>query len=211
MLLYTYDPAPNPRRVRLFLDYKGIGLPTRQVDLRKLEQLEPAFRAINPRCIVPALQLDDGSVLCDGLAICLYLESLYPERPLFGADALERARIVSWDQYLFTDGFQPCAEVWRNGHPAFAEHPLPGPHKFAQIPALVERGRERLAVFFAALETAVAGRRYLVGEALSWADICLLVTLEFAGRVRCPVPAGCPQLLAWQQRIAAELAPYGAA
>src|SRR5690606_1248917 len=119
MLLYTYDPAPNPRRVRLFLDYKGIGLPTRQVDLRKLEQLEPAFRAINPRCIVPALQLDDGSVLCDGLAICLYLESLYPERPLFGADALERARIVSWDQYLYSDAFQPIADVLRNQHRAF--------------------------------------------------------------------------------------------
>lgn len=202
MLLHTYDPAPNPRRLRLFLDYKGIALDTRQVNLRKLEQFEPAYQAINPRCIVPALQLDDGSVLCDALAIALYLESLHPERPLFGADALERARIVSWDQYLYSDAFQPIAETLRNEHPAFAGRAVTGSEPAEQIPALAERGRRRLPAFWRELDQALAGREFLVGDQPSFADIDALVMIEFAGWIKEVVPEDCAQLRRWRARVA---------
>lgn len=202
MLLHTYDPAPNPRRLRLFLDYKGIALDTRQVNLRKHEQFEPAYRAINPRCIVPALQLDDGGVLCDALAIALYLESLHPERPLFGADALERARIVSWDQYLYSDAFQPIAETLRNEHPAFAGRAVTGSEPAEQIPALAERGRRRLPAFWRALDQALAGREFLVGDQPSFADIDALVMIEFAGWIKETVPEDCAQLHRWRARVA---------
>lgn len=202
MLLYTYDPAPNPRRLRLFLDFKGIELPSRQVDLRRHEQFEPDYRAINPRCIVPALQLDDGSVLCDALAICLYLESLYPERPLFGTDPLERARIVSWDQYLYTDAFLPIADALRNSHPAFAGHAVTGPDSVEQIPALAERGRNRLPAFWCALDRALQGREFLVGDQPSFADIDALVMISFAGWIREMVPEDCVHLQRWRQRVA---------
>jgi glutathione S-transferase len=75
MLLYTYDGAPNPRRVGLFLGYKGIQLASRQIDLRDGQQFSSEYASVNPRCTVPALQLDDGTVLCDAIAICWYLEA----------------------------------------------------------------------------------------------------------------------------------------
>ncbi|MDH3994416.1 MAG: glutathione S-transferase N-terminal domain-containing protein, partial [Gammaproteobacteria bacterium] len=57
MKLYTYDPAPNPRRVALFMQYKGIEIDSQQIDMMKAEQLTDEYRQINPECTVPALQL----------------------------------------------------------------------------------------------------------------------------------------------------------
>ena len=95
MKLYTYDPAPNPRRLALFMQYKGIEIETVQVDMMKAEQLAEEYRQINPQCTVPALQLDDGNVLCEVIGICMYLEGLYPDKPLLGSTALEKAQVIS--------------------------------------------------------------------------------------------------------------------
>lgn len=206
MLLHTADFAPNPRRLNLFVACKGIRLPTTLVDLRGGATRTTDFLERNPRGVLPMLELDDGTLLCDALAIALYLEDLYPQRPLFGADALERARIVSWDQYLFTDAFQPAADAWRNSHPAFADSPIPGALKLPQIPALAERGRMRVLAFYTALEAQLDDRPYLVGARLSWADICLLVWLDFAERVKVPMPAECTRLAVRREQLAAELA-----
>jgi len=70
MKLYDFAPAPNPRRVRIFLAEKGITLPMVQVNLRANEQFAPAFRAVNADCTVPVLELDDGARIADVLAIC---------------------------------------------------------------------------------------------------------------------------------------------
>ena len=78
MKFYDCETAPSPRRVRIFLAEKGVDIPTVQVDLRKQEQLKAAFRKVNPRCTVPVLELDDGTCLTDTLAICFYLESIFP-------------------------------------------------------------------------------------------------------------------------------------
>ena len=87
--------------MNLFIRHKGIVLPTQQVNLRELEQFGEAYEAINPRCIVPALQLDDGSVLCDGIAICACLEDLFPDKPLLGTTPLLKAQVLSWDHQIF--------------------------------------------------------------------------------------------------------------
>ena len=92
MKFYDCSTAPSPRRVRIFAAEKGINLPTVQVDLRNGEQFSDAFRAINPDCTVPALVLDDGTVIADAVAICGYLEELHPDPPLLPADPVERAR-----------------------------------------------------------------------------------------------------------------------
>jgi len=91
MKFYDCAVAPSPRRVRIFLAEKGISLPTVQVDLRKGEQFGEAFRAINPDCTVPALELDDGRRICDSLAICVYLEQAHPAPPLMGGRREGRA------------------------------------------------------------------------------------------------------------------------
>jgi len=78
MKLYDCTTSPSPRRVRIFLAEKGVRLPMVQVDLRNGEQLTPAFRAINPDCTVPVLELDSGARITDIVAICRYIEELHP-------------------------------------------------------------------------------------------------------------------------------------
>src|SRR5437868_12132184 len=95
MKFYDCATAPSPRRVRIFAAEKGITLPTVQVDLRNGEQFSDAFRAINPDCTVPALQLDDGTVVTDIITICAYIEELHPEPALIGSTPEERAVVMS--------------------------------------------------------------------------------------------------------------------
>lgn len=197
MKLYTFDVAPNPRRVGLMLKYKGLNLDTEQVDLMKGEQLRPAFSQINPQCTVPALQLDSGEVLCDVIAINLYLDSLYPEKTVFGNSALERAKIVAWCQRLYVDGLAAVAEVLRNGSEAFKGRALPGPLALPQIPELVERGNLRITAFYEAMDGALKGRDFLVGDALSQADIDLYVVLGFCNWVKRDIPESCSTLRHW--------------
>src|ERR1700719_4864100 len=98
MKFYDCAIAPSPRRVRIFLAEKGIAVPTIQVDLRKGEQFGEAFRAVNPDCTVPVLELDDGTRIADSVAICVYLEQTRPEPPLMGASAVERATVAEWQR-----------------------------------------------------------------------------------------------------------------
>ncbi len=201
MHLYTYDPAPNPRRLGLFLSWKGIDIETTQVDLMQLEQLGEPFRAINPAGTVPALVLDDGTLLTEVIAICDYLESLHPQRPLLGTTPLARAQVLGWDHQLYTGVFSAIAEILRNGNPNFADRALPGPVKVAQIPALVDRGRERLQSAWQNCEQALGKRDFLVDDAMTLADIDLLVCTEFAGWVKESIPETCTALLAWRNRV----------
>ena len=98
MKLHDSAMAPNPRRVRIFLAEKGIEVPTVQVDLGKAENREPPFLALNPLGGVPILELDDGSVIAESVAICLYFEETQPEPCLMGTGATERAHIEMWQR-----------------------------------------------------------------------------------------------------------------
>jgi glutathione S-transferase len=206
MKLYTYDPAPNPKRLQMFMDYKGIAIDTVQINLMEGEQHSADFAAINPARTVPALVTDEGAVLTEVIGACVYLEELYPEKPLMGTTALEKAEIISWDHRLFNGVLLAIAEVFRNGNPAFAGRALPGTLDVEQIPALVERGAARLEHSWGELDAALADREFLVGNSVTFADIDLLATIEFAGWIKASVPEGCSNLLAWQQRASAALA-----
>ena len=205
MKLYTYDPAPNPRRLQLFLDYKGIALDTEQVDMMKQAQFEESFRKVNPMCTVPALALDDGTVLTEVIGACVYLEALYPEKPLLGTTPLEKAQVISWNHRLFNSIFHAIAEVFRNGNPAFADRALPGPMNVAQIPALVDRGKQRLEGGWRMVDRALAKSTFLAGEHFSMADIDLLICVEFAGWIKAAVPEECSHIHAWLPRAKAAL------
>lgn len=180
MHLYTFDNAPNPARLKMFMDYKGIVLDTTQINLGAEEQLGADYRAIVPEATVPALVLDDGSVLCAVIAIAHYLEALYPERPLLGKTAEERAHVLNWNHRLFTDIFSPTAEAFRNAHPKYVNRALPGPANVPQLPELAERGKSRLLAGLSMLNEVLADRVFLAGNALSFADIDLLAALDFA-------------------------------
>src|SRR5260370_31664605 len=100
MKLYDSSVAPSPRRVRVFLAEKGIEIPRIPVDIFKGEQRSPQFTALNPRQAVPVLELDDGSVIAESIAICRYFEELKPEPPLFGCSTLERAQVEMWQRRI---------------------------------------------------------------------------------------------------------------
>jgi glutathione S-transferase len=117
MKFYDCTTAPSPRRVRIFLSEKGISVPTVQVDLRDGEQFTPAFRAINPDCTVPVLELDNGTTITDILAICRYFEELNPDPPLMGQNAEERAVIASWLRRIEWDGCYAAMDLFRNSTP----------------------------------------------------------------------------------------------
>ncbi|MCB1701016.1 MAG: glutathione S-transferase family protein [Halioglobus sp.] len=205
MKLYTYDPAPNPRRLALFMRYKGITLDSQQIDLATGEQLSDEYRRINPECSVPALQLDDGTVLTEVIGICTYLEALHPEKPLLGTTPLEKAQVSSWVHRLLMNMFSAIAGMLRNRSRAFANRALPGPLDLPQISELVERGKLQLAHTLPKLDAELATRPWLAGDNFSFADIDLLVGIDFMAWVKESVPEECTHLRAWYERARAEL------
>lgn len=205
MKLYTFDKAPNPQRLKLFMHYKGIDLPTEQITLDG-QQFSDEYRAINPASTVPTLVLDDGTVLTDTIAIMHFLDSTYPDKPLFGKTPLEQAQVLGWCHRIFCDGFYAVAEVLRNKGDFFKDRALPGAVKFKQVPALVERGNERINAFWPVMEDHLAEREWIVGDGISQADVDCFAVCNFAGWVKHSIPDDCPRLKSWYERVNAELA-----
>jgi glutathione S-transferase len=194
--LYTWAPAPNPRRVRMFLAEKGLEIPTEDVGDRA--RLKPDFLAKSPHRLTPMLELDDGTMIGEAMAICRYFEALHPEPRLMGRDPKEMALIEMWERKAEFEGIQAVAEVFRNSISAFAERGLGGYDvAVPQVPALIERGTIRTQAFFVKLDAQLAGHAYVVGDAFSVADITALAAVDFAKRVKLEVPASCKNLLRW--------------
>jgi glutathione S-transferase len=201
MKFYDCATAPSPRRVRIFLAEKGIELPTVQVDLTKGEQLTPEFRAKNPRCTVPVLELDDGVTLHETLAICYYLERTHPDPVLMGRDTLEQAQVLQWNSRIEVDGFQAVAEVLRNAVKGMRGRALTGPVSFEQIPELAERGRVRTGLFLRELNDHLENHRYLLGDTFTMADITGLVVVDFAGWIKFSIPDDHVHLRRWHEEL----------
>ena len=199
---YDCTPAPSPRRARIVLAEKGIPYTVKIVDLSKAEQLTPEFRAINPACTVPALVLEDGAVLTDNAGIAVWAEAAYPDPPLLGRTPLEKAAIASWNSKLEGECFMAIAEVLRNTAKGMKDRALPGPHNYAQIPELAERGRARLLHFLDRFEAHMAGRDWVATDSFSLADITAGVALDFAGWVKVDVNEGRPAIAAWRGKLA---------
>jgi len=206
MKIYTFEGAPNPRRLALFMQYKGIEIESEQIDMMAAQQLSEDYRRINPEGTLPTLVLDDGTVLTQVIGQCVYLEELYPEKPLLGSTPLEKAQVISWCHTLFTGLMTAIASVLRNRGKAFADRALPGPLNLPQIPELVDRGLLQIRHILPQLDAHLAQSTWVAGDNFSLADIDLLITIGFLGWVKESVPEDCTHLLAWQERAEAKLA-----
>ena len=187
----------------MFLADKGITLPTVQVNLRQGEQFKEDFKHDNPAMLVPALVLDDGALLTETMAICRYFEALQPEPRLFGTTPREQAFVEMWSRRVELEGFLAVAEALRNSVERFKDRALPGPRNYAQIPALVERGKARARAFLDDLDAHLAGSEYLAGPSFTVADITGFVTVEFAGWVEVKPEARHVNLQRWHATVAA--------
>ena len=202
LTLYDCATAPSPRRARILLAEKGLTHHTVQVDLKTNEQLGDAYRAINPQCTVPALRTEEGAVLADNAAIAAYLEARYPQPTLLGTTPLEKAEIASWNWRVEFEGYTAIAEAFRNSTPAMANRALPGPNDYPQIPALAERGLQRVQQFMDTLERRLAGRDFVATDRFSIVDITAAVAVDFARIVKVKPGDQHPNLLRWRAALA---------
>jgi glutathione S-transferase len=197
MKLYDGGRAPNPRRVRIFLAEKGIEIPAEQVDLGKLQQRSDAYTAINPMQRVPALVLDDGTVITESIAICRYFEALRPDPPLFGRGALESALVEMWSRRVELHLFLPVASIFQHLHPAMK--PMVDP----QVPQWGEANKPRVAQFLQFLDGELKDRPYVAGPAYTVADITAMVAVDFMRVSKLVVPDDLAQVRRWHDAVSA--------
>ena len=125
MKLFDGGRAPNPRRVRVFLAEKGIEVPLVPVDMGADEHRQEPVASRNPLQRLPVLELDDGTILTETVAICRYFEELHPEPALFGEGALGKARVEMWQRRMELNLFLPVAFAFRHLHPAMKDWEVP--------------------------------------------------------------------------------------
>jgi len=204
MKLYDFPLSPSPRRARMFAAEKGIALDLKTVNIREKEQFTEQFRALSPNCTVPVLELDDGTVICDSLAIWRYFEEIKPAPPLMGTTPVEKAMVELWLRRIELEGYQAVVEVLRNGAERFKDRALPSAEPFAQIPALAERGKRRFAMFLEMLDKRLQESPFVAGQTFTAADIHALITIDFAERaVEMAPPDGLVALKAWRAKVSA--------
>ena len=197
MKLYDGGRAPNPRRVRIFLKEKGIEVPIQPVDLAAMEHKSPVYSAVNPLQRVPALELDDGTILTESIAICRYFEALHPEPALFGRTPLEIATVEMWQRRIELHLMLGIAQVFRHLHPGMKEFEVP------QVAEWGEANKPRVLEFLGILDRELANRRYVAGDQYSVADITGLIAVDFLRAARLPLPAELANVVRWHAELAA--------
>jgi glutathione S-transferase len=199
MRLYQDSKAPNPRRVRMFLVEKGLaaGVELVEVSINEKAHQQPAYLEKNPLGLVPVLELDDGRLLRESIAICRYLEELHPEPSLFGGtDAWARAQVEQWNRHAELELLFPVAQVFRNSHPFWVG-------RIKQAPDFAEIMREHLSRRFAWLDGELAGRPWLAGESFSIADITAVCALDFGKVSGIRIGEDTPHLARWYTDVKA--------
>jgi glutathione S-transferase len=194
VILYdSPNPAPNPRRVRIFAAEKGIDLAIKPVSLIAREHKSAEHLARNPLGQTPVLVLDEGTALSESIAICRYLEALHPEPPLFGEGALEIATIEMWTRRVELALGGPVRNYWVHVHPFTAKVV---PERFGDFgKANVPHAMAAMAV----LDAALAKSAFIAGERFTIADIILLTTVDFAGFVGLAIPEKLTNLRRWHE------------
>ncbi len=200
MKLYDeYDPAPNPRRVRIFLKEKGIDIPLVHTPLAKGAHKAPDFLAKNSLGQLPVLELDDGRTISESVAICRYLEELHPEPRLFGVDAFDRAQVDMWIRRIEFRVMQPVGQIWINTHPFTAA--VVTARGGRQHTEFGESNRPLFASACRWLDRELGSREFMAGGRYSMADIVAQSTFDFARVIGVPIPDACPNLLRWYAAV----------
>ena len=189
--------GPNPRVVKLFMAEKGIEIPEVSVDLRGGENRRAPYNVdVNPAGQTPALELDDGSFVCEITAICEYLEECFPETPLIGTPAEERANTRMWTRRVDLKICEPLTNGFRfaEGLPLFEARLRCLPEAAEGLKATAQDGIKWL-------DAQIAGREFVAGDALSLADVMLFAFLDFGAGVGQPIDPAHTHVAAWYERM----------
>lgn len=195
MKLIETARAPNPRRVRIFLAEKGIEVPTEQVDLAAMEHKTQEFEKLNPMRGVPVLVMDDGSRLCESVAICRYFEEIQPEPPLMGRDARDKAEVEMWQRRVELKLLFPIMQTFRHTHPHMAALEVP------QIAAWGEANRPRVLEMLEFLDRELAERPFIAGDSYTIADITAMVATDFMKPAKIERPETLANFARWYGEV----------
>jgi len=196
MKLYDLKAGLNPRRVRIFLAEKGVTIPVVQVDMMKGENRTPAFLSLNPLGTMPVLELDDGTILTESMAICRYIEALNPEPNLFGAGALEQAQIEMWTRRAEMELMRPLVDQFRHLNPFWKG-------RIEQLPdyGVMAQGKAREAMAW--FDRELAARPYVAGTRYTVADITAQCALLLGKGTGLPIPDELENLGRWWAQVSA--------
>lgn len=196
MKIYEMKRAPNPRRVRMFMAEKGILDKAEfvELDLSQGENLTSEFAEKNPMKKVPVLELDEGTCISETMAICRYFEEVYPEHPLLGRDALEKAKVEQWLRWLEFFFFMPTGMCFQHTSGVFKDRMNP-------IPEWGEECRKGVEKFLHFLDKQLEGREYIVNDTFTAADINALCTIDFNKVNKIGIQPDQKNLQAWYDRI----------
>ena len=173
MKMYDNKMANSPRKVRMFMAEKNINdIEMIEIDLMKGEHKSPEYRSIAPNSRIPALQLDDETVIMESTAICRYLEALYPEPNLFGESPIEIASIEMWKARVFNELMIPLAMGFRHLHPTMSK--LEVQNK--------DYGETQLNIGIKSLKyfnSVLSESEFVAGDRYTFADIQMITTTDF--------------------------------
>jgi glutathione S-transferase len=190
--------GPNPGVVTMFMAEKGIDIPKVEVNLMAGDNRKEPYLSKNPAGQMPALELDDGVVICEILPICEYLDELHPSPPLIGSNPEERAVTRMWVRRIDLNICEPMANGFR-----FGEGLQLFQNRIRTIPEASAGLKATAAEKLAWLDGLIAGRQWVVGDRFTLADILLYVFVEFGAQVGQPLDPANKNLAAWKDRVAA--------
>jgi len=193
--------APNPRRARIFLAEKGLDVEMVEHSILGGETCAAEYLKINPWGTVPALELDDGTLIREAPAIFRFVEAMHPEPNLLGNNPKEAAEIEAWERFSEFNGIGAIGEYFRNQTEGLAGRGLPGPTKLDLIPALVERGAARAGYFYQQLNEQLGKTEYVGSNRYSIADITAHCCVDFANAVSLGIPEDCPSVARWYKAV----------
>ncbi|HWW11884.1 MAG TPA: glutathione S-transferase [Brevundimonas sp.] len=192
MKLYTSHRAPNPRRVRWVMAEKGVqDVELVEIDIMVGEHRTPEYRAKVGVPHVPALELADGTTISESVAICRYLESVYPEPNLFGRDASEQAVIEMWTRRCEFYLANPIMLNVRHSHPALVAL------EATQVPQVADYNRLAAEKFMRTLDRRLADHEFIASDRFTIADVVAVVGLDFARLIKYRPPEEFTHLARW--------------
>jgi glutathione S-transferase len=199
MKLYTENyPAPNPRKVHIYLAEKGLTVDRVHTKMAERQHKAPEFMKKNSLGQVPVLETDDGKFISESLAICRYFEAFHPTPPMFGRDPFDAAMVEMWIRRAEFRLWNPMGQVWINADPRTA---VVNPNQFKDYG---EHSKKVLANAMKWIDRELGdGREFLAGAHYSMADIVLLCGIDFAKFIHQDMPDDAPHLRAWHARVSA--------